>query len=128
VAEGFRRFPRARGPRRIRPELWVGPPPISFCQILFDRIGWASGAGAAAVAAALELGGRLRQQADRNSTARVGGEQWWKVKAWSVGFLMMIKIEPSPRFLWQRAVRVMWIYFCDQETSSHRKKWSQLKS
>jgi len=27
------------------------------------------GAGAAAVAAALELGGRLRQQADRNSTA-----------------------------------------------------------
>jgi hypothetical protein len=30
---------RARGPRRIRPELWVEPPPISFCQILFDRIG-----------------------------------------------------------------------------------------
>jgi len=44
---------RARGPRRIRPELWVEPPPISFCQILFDRIGWASGAGSAAVAAAV---------------------------------------------------------------------------
>jgi hypothetical protein len=29
----------------IRPELWVEPPPISFCQILFDRIGWAGGAG-----------------------------------------------------------------------------------
>src|ERR1022692_2119014 len=43
---------RARGPQRIRPELWVEPPPISFCQILFDRIGWAGGAGSAAVAAA----------------------------------------------------------------------------
>jgi hypothetical protein len=49
---------RARGPRRIRPELWVEPPPISFCQILFDRIGWAGGAGSAAVAAAAELGGQ----------------------------------------------------------------------
>jgi hypothetical protein len=27
--------------------------PKSFCQILFDRIGWAGGAGAAAVAVAL---------------------------------------------------------------------------
>jgi len=36
---------RARGPRRIRPELWVEPPPISFCQILLDRIGWAGGGG-----------------------------------------------------------------------------------
>ena len=59
---------RARGPRRIRPELWVEPPPISFCQILFDRIGWAGGAGAAAVAAAAELAVRLRQHRDRNST------------------------------------------------------------
>jgi hypothetical protein len=37
---------RARGPRRIRPELWVEPSPISFCQILFDRIGRAGGAAA----------------------------------------------------------------------------------
>jgi hypothetical protein len=42
-------------------------------RFLFDVIDgserWGGG-GAAAVAAALELGGRLRQQADRNSTAR----------------------------------------------------------
>jgi hypothetical protein len=42
-------------------------------RFLFDLIDGSErwgGAGAAAVAAALELGGRLRQQADRNSTAR----------------------------------------------------------
>jgi hypothetical protein len=44
-------------------------------RFLFDLIDGSErwgGAGAAALAAALELGGRLRQQADRNSTARVG--------------------------------------------------------
>jgi hypothetical protein len=43
-------------------------------RFLFDLIDGSErrgGAGAAALAAALELGGRLRQQADRNSTARV---------------------------------------------------------
>jgi hypothetical protein len=42
-------------------------------RFLFDVIDGSErwgGAGAVAVAAALELGGRLRQQADRNSTAR----------------------------------------------------------
>jgi hypothetical protein len=42
-------------------------------RFLFDLIDGSErwgGAGAAALAAALELGGRLRQQADRNSTAR----------------------------------------------------------
>jgi hypothetical protein len=44
-------------------------------RFLFDLIDGSErwgGAGAAALAAALELGGRLRQQADRNSTA-----SWW---------------------------------------------------
>jgi hypothetical protein len=42
-------------------------------RFLFDLIDGSErwgGAGAAALAAALELGGRLHQQADRNSTAR----------------------------------------------------------
>jgi hypothetical protein len=42
-------------------------------RFLFDLIDGSErwgGAGAAALAAALELGGRLRQQADRNGTAR----------------------------------------------------------
>jgi hypothetical protein len=44
-------------------------------RFLFDLIdGSERWGGAAAVAAALELGGRLRQQADRNSTARVPPE------------------------------------------------------
>src|ERR1039457_2918874 len=62
-------IPRARG---------GGPNPTRALdrgagRFLFDLIDGSErwgGAGAAALAAALELGGRLRQQADHNSTAR----------------------------------------------------------
>jgi hypothetical protein len=51
-----------RAPRRILAELWVGAPPIFF---LTDWL--------AAVAAASEVGGQLRQLIDRNS---MGIETW----------------------------------------------------
>jgi len=48
---------RSRAARRIRPELWTGAQPISLL-LNRRRRALAGGAGAASVAAALELGGR----------------------------------------------------------------------
>jgi hypothetical protein len=79
---------RARGPRRIRPELWVEPPPISFCQILFDRIGWAGAAPALAAVdqvkkksagAAVQSSGRIRPAA-RLRLARAYSAQRWSTR------------------------------------------------